>query len=361
AATLHTILQRYQFSTTVSGTVTAAEWIIGKEAEWNATTDDRNAKASLWLRDGDAGLVEVLRLLGSDKSITTLGDAFDVGGNGILGTGEKRLSIKGSPSGANEYGSLALSGSNSGDSITGSLDFYADSILTGYIRAIRAGGAPATDLRWFLHSGSALREVLNASGNSGQIRFGDLTPAAVGSVAVNNRGNGTTQLMLQLMNLATPLNSNGAMRFGGVDQNGTVAEFARLEGRKHTQTSSVVTTDFALMVTTASLFATDLVVLRGATQDVLFGAVQTITGGVTDGYAAALNSSPGYDAASALQVDRHNYWRVNDPVLGGAGPASLVDAAVMTFDAAAGTHKALTTEAVKINVNGTLQYIPFYP
>lgn len=88
---------------------------------------------------------------------------------------------------------------------------------------------------------------------------------------------------------------------------------------------------------------------------------EIITGAVTDGFAAALRLDPGYDAASALIVTRHNYLDVQDVSLGGAGPAALTDAAVLRFDAAAGTHKALTTEAVKINILGGINLMPFYP
>src|SRR3990167_5486075 len=98
---------------------------------------------------------------------------------------------------------------------------------------------------------------------------------------------------------------------------------------------------------------------------------QTITGAVTDGYAGALVLDPGYTAATAQTVTRHNYIDVQNVSVAGAGPAAVTDAAVMRFDAVAGTHKATvgaTTKTtptavqawLKINVNGTLHYIPAY-
>lgn len=98
---------------------------------------------------------------------------------------------------------------------------------------------------------------------------------------------------------------------------------------------------------------------------------QTISGAIGDGYLNALRITPTYSAATALAVTRHNYLDINNVAVAGAGPASVTDAAVMRFDAAAGTHKAVdgsstkTTPGgvnawVKINVNGTIHYIPAY-
>jgi hypothetical protein len=97
----------------------------------------------------------------------------------------------------------------------------------------------------------------------------------------------------------------------------------------------------------------------------------TITGAVTDGYAAGLTLDPGYTAATAQTVTRHNYIDVQNVSLAGAGPAALTDACVLRFDAAAGTHKAVdsgttkttpgTVDAwMKVNINGTVYYMPCY-
>lgn len=96
---------------------------------------------------------------------------------------------------------------------------------------------------------------------------------------------------------------------------------------------------------------------------------ETITGAVTDGYAGALLLDPGYSAASALAVTRHNYIDVRDVSVGGAGPASVTDSCVLRFDAALGTHKATTNAdktgnaksgTIKVNVNGTIYHIQLY-
>ncbi len=98
---------------------------------------------------------------------------------------------------------------------------------------------------------------------------------------------------------------------------------------------------------------------------------RTIDGAVTDGYAGSLVLDPGYSAASALAVTRHNYIDVQNVSVAGAGPAAVTDACVFRFDAAAGTHKAVDAGSthphptdvdawVKINVNGTLYYLPAF-
>lgn len=95
---------------------------------------------------------------------------------------------------------------------------------------------------------------------------------------------------------------------------------------------------------------------------------KTITGATADGYSAALTLDPEYTASSAQTVTRHNYLDINDP---GVTNVTITDAAVMRFDAAAGTHKATvgattktTPSAVdawlKININSTIYYVPAY-
>ncbi len=97
-------------------------------------------------------------------------------------------------------------------------------------------------------------------------------------------------------------------------------------------------------------------------------AAQTLTlaAGANDGYAAGILLKP--TISGAFTLVRHNYLTFNNPVL---SSATLTDACVMNFDAAAGTHKAVdgsstkTTPSgvnawVKINVNGTVYYMPAY-
>lgn len=141
-----------------------------------------------------------------------------------------------------------------------------------------------------------------------------------------------------------------------------------------TLTWSAINGEARIGTTTASGTIRNLnltVANAAASAVVLHGATSTITGAVTDGYTAGLRLSPTYNAATALTVTRHNYIDINTPVLGGAGPAAVTDACVFRFDAAAGTHKAVdagttkvTVTAVdawpKININGTLYYIPAY-
>lgn len=94
---------------------------------------------------------------------------------------------------------------------------------------------------------------------------------------------------------------------------------------------------------------------------------KTLSAGLSDGYSSALTLTPTY--SGAFTVTRHNYIDFNNATL--AASAAVTDAAVMRFDAAAGTHKAVdsgTTKTspgtvsawVKININGAVYYIPSY-
>jgi len=101
----------------------------------------------------------------------------------------------------------------------------------------------------------------------------------------------------------------------------------------------------------------------------------TINGIITNAYTRvlAVNTvdsgsfimTPAYTGAFTL--DRHNYIQLNNPT----SASTLTDAPVFSFNAAIGTHKSVatgttkasigTTQAwIKVNINGTLHYIPAY-
>jgi hypothetical protein len=93
----------------------------------------------------------------------------------------------------------------------------------------------------------------------------------------------------------------------------------------------------------------------------------TLSAGLSDGYSGTITISPEY--TGAFTVTRHDYIDINQPSL--LSSAAVTDAAVMRFNAAAGTHKAVdssTTKStpgsvdawVKINVNGTIMFMPAY-
>lgn len=97
----------------------------------------------------------------------------------------------------------------------------------------------------------------------------------------------------------------------------------------------------------------------------------TIVGAVGDGYTGGDSHVPTYSAATALTISRHNYINLVSPALTGAGPAALTDACVFRFNSAAGTHKAVdsgttktspgtVTAWVKVNIAGTVHYMPAY-
>lgn len=96
---------------------------------------------------------------------------------------------------------------------------------------------------------------------------------------------------------------------------------------------------------------------------------KTIAALTADGTSGALTIEPVYTATGAQTVTRSNYI-VAKNVDGGAN-VTTTDAALVRFDANAGTHKAVdgaTTKTtpggvdawVKINVNGTIMYVPAY-
>jgi hypothetical protein len=145
-------------------------------------------------------------------------------------------------------------------------------------------------------------------------------------------------------------------------------------------TASSSSTTGALIVTGgagvlgASVFGNSLTVTRSNTDGTasFFGTgTTTIAGGLSDGYAAGIQITPTYSAATALTVTRHHYFNLGNPTLSGVGPAALTDACLFRAGAAAGTHKMVdsaTTKTtpggvdawVKININGVVFYMPAY-
>jgi hypothetical protein len=94
-----------------------------------------------------------------------------------------------------------------------------------------------------------------------------------------------------------------------------------------------------------------------------------ITTSPADGYASALTLRPGYSAAAAQTVTRHNYIDLEAPTP--LTNVTITDAAIFRFNQAAGTHPALgaaSTKAtpgtvqgwLKVNVNNTIMYAPLY-
>lgn len=65
----------------------------------------------------------------------------------------------------------------------------------------------------------------------------------------------------------------------------------------------------------------------------------TLTGALSDGYAAALTLDPGYTSVAANTVSRHNYVDYQNPST--AGSAAVTAACIGRFDANAGTHLAV--------------------
>ena len=93
----------------------------------------------------------------------------------------------------------------------------------------------------------------------------------------------------------------------------------------------------------------------------------TLTGNLNDVNSGGISFDPVISGGHT--VSRYNYLKFENPFLGLS--AVLTDACIMQFDANAGSHKAIdsgsahpdidTTDAwIKININGTVHYIPAY-
>lgn len=83
--------------------------------------------------------------------------------------------------------------------------------------------------------------------------------------------------------------------------------------------------------------------------------IKTLAASPADDYSAAIRLGPGY--TGAFTVSRHNYLDMLDPTV--AGSAVVTDAAVMRFNAAKGTHKALLKDGyITVNENATLRFLP---
>lgn len=134
-------------------------------------------------------------------------------------------------------------------------------------------------------------------------------------------------------------------------------------------TTGALTVAGGLGVAGAGYFGGQLVAARTNTGNpaILAQATTTLTVAVTDCFASSISLAPALDQAYA--VTRHNYINVSDVSL--TNGATVTDACVLRFDANVGTHKAVdsaTTKTtpggvdawVKININGTIYYMPAY-
>jgi hypothetical protein len=172
---------------------------------------------------------------------------------------------------------------------------------------------------------------------------------------------------VSIMELTSPIYT-GSVRYG---MSGAATPFLALRAAAaDSQPLATILTD-RLAFGPGGSTTVDTSWIRQAAGEFASVTTRTITGTVADGVTAAIQLAPTYDAATAQTVTRHNYIELNNPLLTGAGPAAVTDAAVFRFDAAAGTHKAVdsgTTKTTpggvdawcKININGTLYYLPAF-
>lgn len=369
AATLHTILQRYQFSTTAPATVTAAEWVFSKIAEWDAVAANQNTQASLYLRGGASGLVEVLKLLGSDKSVTIFGD-FTVSGTPTavvrnLGT----VSLFGTDSDhrvvliRNETGVANLADIAARPAAT-----YGYGLIVGHSTSIGTFGTQGAKIESHMLSGGNYGAFYYAN-DAGAAR---ITGAKSRSGIVGNPGTvvqdgdqlfyllamGDDGTDLQTIAAAIRFDVDGAP--GANDIPGNILLRTAIGGSLATRWKVVNIGDFlpeaSYDLGGTSNYVQDLYIQR------LHHVADTeiLSGSIADGHVASLRLDPAYTAAIAAIVDRHNFIEYQNPSGEGVGPASITDAPIARFDAAAGVHKSLRTYDVKINIDGSLAYIPFH-
>lgn len=272
----------------------------------------------------------------------------------------------------NNSQSTALRGISLGNN---AITAHADSLSIGHLAASTAanqvvfGSATTTSYTaFFLGKGvtaasPATEIVINATGGSGTNITGSSLVLAGGRATGNSATNGaviirtapagasgtTPQTLIERANFKKSVEA--AFNDSGEDYD------FRFEGD----------TDVNLLMLDAS---TDRVGIGTATPatKLEIDQTQTVTGTVTDGYVAGITLDPAYSAVSAQTVTRHNYIDVNQIA---TTNVTVTNAAVMRFDAAAGTHLAIdsgTTKTtpgtvnswLKVNINGVIQYIPCY-
>jgi hypothetical protein len=157
-------------------------------------------------------------------------------------------------------------------------------------------------------------------------------------------------------------------------------------GAQHTSGGGTATLTQNLYISAGISYILSVTITGRSTGSITVGLGSAVTGAITATTNTTLNSSVGglqtltitptddFDGTItniqiSLFVTRHNYIMMNNPVL--EGTATLTDACAIRFDAAAGTHKAVdsgttktspgTVDAwVKVNVNGTIHYLPAY-
>lgn len=95
-------------------------------------------------------------------------------------------------------------------------------------------------------------------------------------------------------------------------------------------------------------------------------------GGITDSVAGAVRMEPGYTSTTGATVTNHSYIVMNNPTTAGSSPPSVTNGYAITFNAAAGTHKAVATGTtpshgmtspnawIQVSIGGTKHYIPAY-
>lgn len=269
------------------------------------------------------------------------------------------------------------SGANAGANL--SLDARSDAgaFIDSPISVTRAAGGALTFARptrvtdTTASSSTSTGALVVGSGSNGGLGVaGDI----YGGATLNIAGNGTFSSSSPFVTLTASGNAGELLRFtanSGTVRNWAIAHnFITAGNLEFIPSAANGNTTFSTVAMT--LYGTSGNATVGDTGDqgciVNIGRVRTLgasLGSVVD----PLYLQPKFTAASAFSVARAGYIYLASP--SAAGSASVTDACVVYFDAAAGTHKALdgsTTKTtpgavsawVKVDVQGTLYYIPAY-
>lgn len=187
---------------------------------------------------------------------------------------------------------------------------------------------------------------------------GSRTLSASGTASTRLQSGSATSNYLQFMDSA-----GGSLGYFGSPASGTV-------GLYDGSLSAILSGTTSLLTLPGGLTAAGQIVSSYSTTPSSNAAISaigtaTLTVSISDGFLSGFAFSPTYNGA--FTVTRHNYINMPSP----SGTSTVTDACVIRFPAAAGTHKAVdgaTTKAspgsvdawVKININGTIHYLPAY-
>jgi hypothetical protein len=235
----------------------------------------------------------------------------------------------------------------------------------------RLGVNTAIDATYSLTVGSgAIGAILLPAGTTGRLSWGDVsfyryassTVALLGNMfALNNIGIGAVPA--STYRLIVGPGTNGAVQLSGTAGTAATGIYFGVDTNLYRKAAGILCTDHRLAAISGLGVGTTAPATHVESEQTV-----SITSTTADGYAAAITIEPRYTAVSSQTVTRHNYLSILNPI---TTNVNVTDACLFRFDGNPGTHKALaagTTKSnmssvnawLKVNVNGTIYYIPAY-